>query len=88
MQPDRVEETPAVRVTLKKAVGDAAMGARDFVVGMFRRWMIYLPFRGAIESFRFWLRQREIQAWMDSISESAWRYCLSSCWICLTGDGT
>jgi hypothetical protein len=73
MQPDRVEETPAVRVTLKKAVGDAAVGARDFIAGMFRRWMIYLPFRGAIESLRFWFRQREIQAWMDSISES-YRY--------------
>jgi hypothetical protein len=63
----------AVRDTLKKRVGDAALGARDFIVGIFRRWMIYLPFRGAIESLRFWLRQREVQGWMDSISES-YRY--------------
>ena len=55
---------------LKKALGDAATGVRNLIVGIFRRWAIYLPFRGAIESLGFWLRQREIQAWMDSISES------------------
>jgi hypothetical protein len=54
---------------LKKA-GDTAMAVRNFVVGVFRRWVIYLPFTSAIESLGFWLKQREIQAWMDSISQS------------------
>jgi len=63
--------------TLKKAVGDGAIrvrnfvvGVRDLIVGVIRRWAIYLPFASAIESLRFWLKQREIQAWMDSISQS------------------
>ena len=52
-----------------KRAGDAAVAVRNFIVGIFQRWAIYLPFTGAIESVGFWLRQREIQAWMDSISQ-------------------
>jgi hypothetical protein len=54
---------------LKKA-GDTAIAVRNFIVGIFRRWAIYLPFTSAIGSLRFWLKRKEIQAWMDSISES------------------
>jgi hypothetical protein len=54
---------------LKKA-GDTAIAVRNFIAGIFRRWAIYLPFTSAIESLRFSLKQKEIQAWMDSISES------------------
>ena len=61
--------TEGVLDILKKA-GDAAVAVRNFIVGIFRRWAIYLPFTSAIESVRFWFRQREIQAWMDSISQS------------------
>ena len=56
--------------TLKKALGDATIGVRNFIVGIYRRWAIYLPFTGAIESLGFWLKQKEIQAWMDSIARS------------------
>jgi hypothetical protein len=55
---------------LKKAIGDAVIGVRDFIAGIFRLCAIYLPFTGAIKSLRFWLKQREVQAWMDSISQS------------------
>jgi len=68
MQPYRAA-AEGVNDMLKKA-GDTATAVRNFIVGIFRRWAIYLPFTGAIESLRFWLKQKEIQAWMDSISES------------------
>src|SRR5262245_36907644 len=67
MQPRAAAE--GVVDILKKA-GDAASAVRNFVGGLFRLWAIYLPFRGAIESLRFWLKQREIQAWMDSVSQA------------------
>ena len=57
-------------VDILKRAGDAAVAVRNFVAGIARRWAIYLPFSGAIESVGFWLKQREIQAWMDSISQS------------------
>jgi hypothetical protein len=57
-------------VDILKKAGDAAIAVRNFIVGVLRRWAIYLPFTGAIESLRFWLRQREIQAWMEAISQS------------------
>ena len=44
------------------------MAVVNFIVGLLRRWAIYLPFTSAIESPRFWLKQKEIHAWMDSIS--------------------
>ena len=70
VQPERVV-APGGRVdTFKKVIVDAAVGVRDFVAATLRRYAIYLPFRGAIESLRFWLRQREIQAWLDSVSET------------------
>jgi hypothetical protein len=53
-----------------KKVGDGITGVRDFIVGILRRWVIYIPFTSAIESLRFWLKQKEIQAWMDFISQS------------------
>ena len=53
-----------------KRVGAAAVAVWTVIVGMVRRWGIYLPFTSAIESVGFWLKQREIQAWMDSISQS------------------
>jgi len=53
-----------------KRAGDAAVAVWNVIVGIFRRWAIYLPFTSAIESAGFWLKQREIQAWMDSISQS------------------
>ena len=68
MQPYRAAAEGIVNI-LKKA-GDAAMAVRNFIAGIFRRWAIYLPFTGAIESIGFWLRQREIQAWMDSVAQS------------------
>ena len=68
MRPYRVAADGVLDI-LKKA-GDAAVAVRNFIVGIFRRWAIYLPFTSAIESAGFWFRQREIQAWMDSISES------------------
>lgn len=55
---------------LKKAVGNAAVSLRDFIAGIFRLLAIYLPFTGAIRSLRYWLKQREIQAWIDAISQS------------------
>jgi hypothetical protein len=69
MQPYRVAAEGALDA-LKKAVGDLAIGVRNFIVGIFQRWVIYLPFATAIESLRFWLKQKQIQAWMDSISQS------------------
>ena len=68
MQPYRAA-AEGVHDMLKKA-GDTAIAVRNFIVGLFRRWVIYLPFTSAIESLRFWLKRKEIQAWMDSISES------------------
>jgi hypothetical protein len=70
MHPDRVAEQEGRLDTLKKAAGDAATGIRDLIVGISRRWVIYLPFTSAIESLRYWLKQKEIQAWMDSIAQS------------------
>src|SRR4026208_1119892 len=68
MQPYRAA-AEGVHDMLKKA-GDTAAAVRNFIVGIFRRWAIYLPFTSAIERLRFWLKQKEIQAWMDSIAES------------------
>lgn len=68
MQPYRVAAEGVLDI-LKRA-GDAAVAVRNFITGLFRRWAIYLPFTSAIESVGFWLKQREIQAWMDSISQS------------------
>jgi len=68
MQPFRAA-AEGVHDRLKKA-GDTAIAVGNFIVGLFRRWAIYLPFTSALESLRFWLKQKEIQAWMDSISES------------------
>jgi hypothetical protein len=68
MQPYRAA-AEVVHDMLKKA-GDTAIAARNFIVGILRRWAIYLPFTSAIGSLRFWLKRKEIQAWMDSISES------------------
>jgi hypothetical protein len=68
MQPYRVAAEGMFDM-LKKA-GDTATAVRNFIVGVFRRWVIYLPFASAIESLGFWLKQREVQAWMDSISQS------------------
>ena len=70
MQPDRVAEAAGFVETFKKSLADAAAVVRDFAVGIARRCAIYLPFAGAIARLKFWLRQREIQAWMDSISRS------------------
>ena len=69
VQPERAVEARGRVDTFKKVIVDAAIGVRDFVGATVRRYAIYLPFRGAIESLRFWLRQREIQAWLDSVSE-------------------
>ena len=68
MQPYRAAAEGVVDI-LKRA-GDAVLAVRNFIAGIFRRWAIYLPFTGTIESVGFWLRQREVQAWMDSISQS------------------
>jgi hypothetical protein len=68
MQPYRVAAEGVLDI-LKRA-GDAAVAVRNFIAGIVRRWAIYLPFTSAIESAGFWLKQREIQAWMDSISQS------------------
>lgn len=68
MQPYRAAAEGVLDI-LKRA-GDAVLAVRNFIVGIFRRWAIYLPFTSAIESVGFWLRQREIQAWMDSIGQS------------------
>jgi len=68
MQPYRAA-AEGVHDMLKKA-GDTATAVRNFIAGIVGRWAIYLPFASAIESLRFWLKQKEIQAWMDSISES------------------
>lgn len=70
MQQDRAAQATGLVETAKRVLGDGAAVVRDFVVGIARRCAIYLPFTGAIASLRFWLRQREIQAWMDSISQS------------------
>jgi hypothetical protein len=68
MQPYRAAAEGVLDI-LKRA-GDAAVAVWNVIAGIFRRWAIYLPFTSAIESARFWLKQREIQAWMDSISQS------------------
>jgi len=68
MQPYRAA-AEGVHDMLKKA-GDTATAVRNFIAGIVGRWAIYLPFTSALESLRFWLGQREIQAWMDSISNT------------------